>query len=99
MNMVLDDAHAKAVFVKLKSITEQFLGRSLLYAGHVRQDNRALENIRKRRPYSLADPSTPASQDISAIAAGLLGMDFEPQRASLVDKFRSMFGLQYRQAS
>lgn len=99
LNMVLDDAHAKAVFVKLKSITEQFLGKSLLYGGHVRQDNRALECIRKRRPFSIADPSLPASQDVTAIAAALLGMDYEPARVSLVDKFRGMFGLQFRQAS
>lgn len=99
LNMVVDDAHAKAVFAKLKSITEQFLGKTLLFGGYVRADARALDCIRKRRPYSLADPSLPASQDVTAIAASLLGMDYAPARVSLADKFRSLFGLQLRQAS
>lgn len=99
LNMVIDDAHAKAVFAKLKSITEQFLGKTLLFGGFVRMDPRAVDCIRKRRPFSLADPSLPASQDVSGIAASLLGMDYEPAKLSLVDKFRSMFGLQFRQAS
>jgi flagellar biosynthesis protein FlhG len=99
LNMVADDAHAKAVFAKLKSITEQFLGKSLLFGGYVRMDPRAVECIRKRRPFSLALPSSPASQDVCGIAAGLLGMDYEPAKVSLADKFRSMLGLQFKQAS
>lgn len=99
LNMVMDDAHAKAVFAKLKSITEQFLNKSLLFGGYVRMDPRAVECIRKRRPFSLADPSLPASQDVSSIAASLLGMDYEPVKMTLVDKLRGVFGLQLRQAS
>lgn len=99
LNMVLDDAHAKAVYTKLRMITEQFLGKSLLYGGHVRQDNRALECIRKRRPFSLVNPALPASQDVTAIASGLLGMDHEPTKVSLANKFRALFGMQFRQAS
>ncbi len=99
LNMVADDAHAKAVFAKLKSITEQFLGKTLLFAGYVRHDQKAVEYIRKRKPFTLGDPSLNASQDVCGIAASLLGMDYEPRRLTLVDKFRSAFGIQLREAS
>lgn len=99
LNMVIDDAHAKAVFAKLRSITEQFLGKSLLFGGYVRHDPKAVDWIRKRKPFSLGDPGAPASQDICAVAASLLGVDYEPVKLSLSDKLRSAFGFQYRHAS
>jgi MinD-like ATPase involved in chromosome partitioning or flagellar assembly len=75
------------------SITNQFLNKQLGFAGHIRHDMRALEWIRKRKPYSLHDPLLPASQDIKAIAANLLGEQYERHRPSLADKFRNVFGL------
>jgi flagellar biosynthesis protein FlhG len=99
LNMVSDDAQAKAVFAKLRSIAEQFLNRTLLYGGHIRQDNRALEWIRKRKPYSYADPKLPPSQDVAAIAASLLGQDFQKQEMSLGEKLRYMLGLNMRRTA
>jgi flagellar biosynthesis protein FlhG len=99
LNMVTDDAQAKAVFAKLRSICEQFLGKSLMYAGHVRQDNRALEYIRRRKPYSIADPKLPPSQDVIAIAASLLGQDHEKVELTLGEKLRYMFGLNLKKSA
>ena len=93
LNMVNDEAHAQAVFSKLRSITEQFLGKSLEFAGYVRFDPKAVEFIRKRRPFSLNAPGIPASQDISVIASRLLGESTGRKSLSLVESFRGLFGL------
>lgn len=93
LNMVNDEAHAIAVFSKLRSITEQFLDKTLEFGGYVRFDPKAVNWIRKRRPFVLNDPRIPASQDISNVAAKLLGVEAQPKTLSLVDNFRSLFGL------
>lgn len=93
LNMANDEAHAHAVFSKLRSITEQFLGKTLEFAGYVRFDPKAVEWIRKRRPFSLNAPNLPASRDIAALAGSLLGETNESRSFSLVDSFRNMFGL------
>lgn len=92
MNMVHDEPHAMAVFAKLRAITEQFIGQRLEYAGFVRFDAKAVDWIRKRRPFSLADPKLAASQDVRALAAHILGERVDNERQTLVDRFRSMLG-------
>lgn len=99
LNMVNDDAQAKAVFAKLRSIGEQFLNKSLVYGGHIRYDARALEWIRRRKPYSFADPKLPPSQDVAAIAASMLGQDYQKQDMSLGEKLRYMLGLNLRRTA
>lgn len=92
LNMVHDEAHAKAVFAKLKAITEQFLGKSLHFGGYVRQDQKALDWIRKRQPFSFAEPMLPASQDLMSIAATLMGQEYDKSSGGIADKLRAVFG-------
>lgn len=94
LNMVNDEAHALAVFGKLRSITEQFLGKSLSFGGYVRFDHKAMGWIRKRRPFVINEPRMAASIDIQTIAARLVGGE-EPARKSVgfAETFRSLFGL------
>jgi flagellar biosynthesis protein FlhG len=94
LNMVNDEMHAQAVFSKLRSITEQFLGKSLEYGGYVRMDARALDWIRKRRPYSLADPRCAAAQDVAAIASYYVQATApveDRQEFSIMDRLRTAF--------
>ncbi|HZH97464.1 MAG TPA: MinD/ParA family protein [Fimbriimonadaceae bacterium] len=92
LNMVTDEAHAKAVFTKLQTIAQQFLGKNLIYGGHVRHDPKALQWIRKRQPFSFADPNLVASQDVKAIAASLLGREVHRANPALSTKLKSLFG-------
>lgn len=92
LNMVEDEAQAKAIFAKLYSIAQQFLGKPLEFAGFVRIDQRAVAHIRKRRPFLLADSTLPASQDLQAIAAFTLGQSYTKQGEGLVGKLRAAFG-------
>ena len=91
MNMVSDEAHAKAVFAKIQTISHQFLGKNLIYGGHIRNDHRAIACIRSRRPFLIADPTCPAAQDVSVVAARLTGQSYEVPQSTLSDRFRTIF--------
>lgn len=96
MNMVTHETEGRQVFAKLTSVTQQFLGHPLKYAGFVRMDTAAMGHIRARKPYCLADPGLPASQDVDRLAAFLLGQAPPvslSQPLSLGDRLRGMFGL------
>lgn len=99
MNMVADEPHARAVYAKLFSITQQFLTKSLLYAGHVRQDLQAVACIRKRQPFLLGAPMCAAAQDVKAVCAGLLGESYKPASESLVNRLRNVFGGGFKQSA
>jgi len=92
MNMVEDEAQARAIFAKLTSISQQFLGRPLSYGGSIRLDPKATVHIRQRRPFILADPDLAASKDVKAIAASLLGEVHVAAEMSLASRFRSLLG-------
>jgi flagellar biosynthesis protein FlhG len=99
LNMVNDEAHARVVFTKLQTIAQQFLGKHLIYGGHVRHDPKALQHIRKREPFSFADPNLGASQDVKAIAASLLGREHHRESVNLSTKLKSLFGLGLRRSA
>jgi flagellar biosynthesis protein FlhG len=96
VNMVDNEKQAKMVFHKLQSVISQFLGKDLLYLGHVRMDVDAMAWIRQRQPYSLADPKLKASQDVRQLAASLLNQTpvAAPEKAQergLGERLRSLF--------
>lgn len=93
MNMVDDEAQAKAVYARLSSIAQQFLGVSLNYAGFIRNDPNAAKCVRQRKPWMLANPQTAASKDTDRIAATMLGEDVPLQvtTVSFTDKLRLLF--------
>ena len=99
MNMVADEPQARAVFAKLFSISQQFLGKSLLYAGHVRQDHQAVACIRKRQPVLVGAPMCAASPGVLGVCAGLLGEAYRPASESLVSRLRNVFGIGLRQSA
>lgn len=91
INMVSDETQARAVFAKVQTISQQFLSRTLIFGGHVRQDPRAIACIRSRRPFVLADSTCPAAQDVIAVAGAVLGEPTAQQPATLAERFRSLF--------
>ena len=99
MNQVYDEAQAKAIFSKIQGIAHQFLDKHLIYGGHVRSDQRAVQCIRKRQPFFIADPLAPASQDVLTVASALLGQEYTPEKEGLVDRLRNLFGLGWRRSA
>jgi flagellar biosynthesis protein FlhG len=99
MNQVSDEAQARAVYEKVNGIVRQFLGKHMIFGGYVRHDQRALACIRKRQPYRNADPTAPASVDVMAVAAGLLGQVHEKPKEGVVDRLRNLFGFSLRKSA
>ncbi|GMV36558.1 MAG: site-determining protein [Fimbriimonadales bacterium] len=98
VNMAEDDAQASALCVKLQSIVKQFLGKSLQYAGAIRHDPKAVQYIRQRKPFLLADRGLPASRGVLAIASAMVGQTMEQEQGGLVSRLRSVFGLDRKSA-
>lgn len=90
-NMVDDEAQGRAVFARLYSVTQQFLNRPLLFGGSIRYDGRAVNWIRKREPFFIADPQSPASRDIQTIATALCGMEPVSAREGFTARLRGLF--------
>jgi flagellar biosynthesis protein FlhG len=99
LNQVFDEPQARAVYAKVNGIAQQFLGKHMVYGGHVRHDMRAIHQIRKRQPFVLADPLAPASQDVQTVAAGLLGQMHTVEREGFVDRLRNVFSFGFKKSA
>jgi flagellar biosynthesis protein FlhG len=55
----------------LDAVTRRFLGRGLQLAGIVRRDSKVADSIRAQAPLLTRHPTSPAANDVLAIAAGL----------------------------
>ena len=91
MNMVDDEAEAKAVYARMNSVCQEFIGRSLGFAGYVRMDSKATAYIRQRKPFIIGDPRLDASQDVARMAARLLGDVYIASGQSLADRIRNLY--------
>ncbi len=91
MNMVDDEAEAKAVYARMNSVCQEFIGRSLGFAGYVRMDPKATTYIRQRKPFIIGDPRLDASQDITRMASRLLGDVYIPTGQTLADRLRNLY--------
>lgn len=68
INMVEDEAEARAVFIRIQSVCQRFLNLSPNYAGFVVSDARVPRAVRQRRPFVLDAPQSPASACVLSLA-------------------------------
>ncbi|MBS1716406.1 MAG: MinD/ParA family protein [Armatimonadetes bacterium] len=92
MNMVDGEQQGRMIYAKLTSISQQFLGVPLKYAGFVRSDQQALAHIRQRQPFYIANPHLPASLDIKGIAGVLLGEGLPQRHQSFTERMKGVIG-------
>jgi flagellar biosynthesis protein FlhG len=71
VNQVRSVAEAKAVHGRLAKVAKQFLGVSVLDAGHVLADEAVQNAVRRRIPFTLAAPRCGASTCIAQLAMRL----------------------------
>ncbi len=79
VNMVRDEAEARAVFARISAVTQRFLALSPSYAGHVVSDARVSRAVRERRPFVLESPGTRASACVLSLAHRLDRHATDPQ--------------------
>jgi len=68
VNMVRDDAEARAVFARVSAVCQRFLNLKIGYAGYVTQDPRVMQGVRRRRPYLLDFPACGAATCLDQLA-------------------------------
>lgn len=68
VNVVQDEAEARAVFARIAGVCQRFLGLSPSYAGHVVRDAQVPRAVRQRRPFVLEAPNTGASACVLSLA-------------------------------
>jgi flagellar biosynthesis protein FlhG len=72
-NVVSDAREARGVSDRLISVSKRFLPVPVRSLGYVLADPRVVESCRKRSPFLLAYPNTPASRCVDRVVRGLLG--------------------------
>jgi len=68
VNMVRDEREARAVYDRVAGVCRRFLGISPRYAGHVLSDPRVPHAVRRRQPFVLEHPNSPASACMHRLA-------------------------------
>lgn len=72
MNMVRDEREAKAVFLNLIQVADQYLGGVVLeYCGFIPRDEKVPAAVRQRKPFVTLYPEAPSSINIRHIARQL----------------------------
>ncbi len=61
VNMVRDEREARVVYDRVAGVCRRFLGVTPRYAGHVLSDPRVPHAVRRRQPFVLEHPASPAS--------------------------------------
>ncbi len=86
VNMVRDAREAKHVYDRISAVSEKFLGVSLRLAGHVNNDPRVAMSIRRRRPFILDSPNTPAASCLNRLAHRIDRHAAEPPSEGLLKR-------------
>ena len=68
VNLATDRGEARMTFQRIAEVAKQFLGVTLLDAGHVLIDPKVNEAVRRREPFVLCYPRCPASRCLAALA-------------------------------
>jgi len=89
VNMARDRDEARRVFERVGAVTRRFLGLALSDAGFVLQDPRVGVSVRRRCPFVLDAPDSPASVCIKQLAHKLDRHAAEPGRGSFFKKVAS----------
>lgn len=73
INQARNSGEAHEAYRRLNDAVERFLHRSVLWLGSLPQDEAVPASVRRRQPFVLAFPRSPAAQAVERIAARLLG--------------------------
>ena len=68
VNMVRDEREARAVYDRIAGVCRRFLNVSPRYAGHILSDPRVPHAVRRRQPFVLEHPTSPASACMQRLA-------------------------------
>ena len=77
-NKVMSEAEGNAVYTKLSSVVERFLGGHIDYMGYIPQDPLLEDAVRAQKIVSLASPTSRSARAYFEIASKLMGSESMP---------------------
>ena len=72
INQAADKKEAKAVHARIAAVCQKFLGYAPAMLGWIAQDRHVGDAVRKRRPFMLEHPRSPASRCVESVATAAL---------------------------
>lgn len=95
VNMVVNQAQAKAVASKLANVSQQYLGRNLSYLGFIPRDPHVSQAVMQSQPFVLAFPNAPATKYLQMIAGRIIHQQpaSEPNRDGFFRRFVQSLGI------
>ncbi len=95
VNMVGNQAQAKAVATKLANVSQQYLGRNLSYLGCLPRDPHVSQAVMQSQPFTLIYPNSPAAKYMQVLASRLVHqpINAEPARESFLKRFAQTLGI------
>ncbi len=95
VNMVGNQAQAKAVATKLSNVSQQYLGRNLSYLGCLPRDPHVSQAVMQSQPFALLYPNAPAAKYMQVLASRLVHQPIsaEPARESFLKRFAQTLGI------
>ena len=84
VNMAQDGPEGRVVFERIDAVCNRFLHQKLKYAGHVPLDSRVPQAVRRRRPFVLDSPNSPAPGAVGQFAQRLDRHATEPHGGGLL---------------
>ncbi len=89
LNRVDSEAEAKAVYQKISTAAQSFLGIKLEYGGYIPFDTQLIKSVKLQQPVYFTNKTAPASIGYSNVAKKLLNISqTEPKKEKLVDRLK-----------
>ena len=82
VNMAVNSAQANMVASKLDHVAQQYLGRTLAYAGYIPRDPHVAQAVMQTTPFFLRYPMAPATKSVQDIADALMRQKLEQERGN-----------------
>lgn len=92
VNEVRDEAEGRVVYERIAAVCQRFLNLSPRFAGHVPMDANVPLSIRRRRPFVLESPRTPASESLRQLVHRLDRHAAQPPGEGLLRRMAAWLG-------
>lgn len=87
VNMANSATEAQRVYERLQTVARRFLGLELSFLGHIPADDQVRQAVRRKQPFLLEHPGSPASLGVKAIAEKILGESAGIRSPGFMKKF------------
>lgn len=93
VNRTLESKEGENTFNKFNSAVSKFLNIELQYLGHLSDDKKLVQAVRKQQPFLISYPNSDVAKDLSYIAGKIIGLETNKRGSSVQDFFKKIFNI------